>query len=105
LFDFGSYTHLLYPRGRKLGIMVILTPTNVRARLVDGRYLLRTIQKERQAEIGHRHSSDLSRRRALSYSLCWLQSGIFDTQILRGACDRALGELDAFGFRYHSRVP
>jgi hypothetical protein len=45
LFDFGSYTHLLYPRARNLGITVIPTPNNVRACLVKWKVLTTDISK------------------------------------------------------------
>jgi hypothetical protein len=45
LFDFERYTHLLYPRGRKLGITEILTPINVRACLVKWKVLTTDISK------------------------------------------------------------
>jgi hypothetical protein len=43
LFDFGRYTHLLYPRARNLGITVILTPINVRTCLVKWKELTTAI--------------------------------------------------------------
>jgi hypothetical protein len=45
LFDFERYTHLLYPRVRNRGITEVLTPTNVRARLVKWKVLTTDISK------------------------------------------------------------